>query len=99
VRQTNYCAACRQADHPSLSPTDEQWKVICYMYLSLYIERRDVVEAEALMDKFGTAAGIEAAERADASRNIGNHLHYCRWRQIERLIIVLSVQKTLGTVH
>jgi hypothetical protein len=69
------------------------------MYLSLYIERRDVVEAEALMDKFGTAAGIEAAERADASRNIGNHLHYCRWRQIERLIIVLSVQKTLGTVH
>lgn len=69
------------------------------MYLSLYVEPRDVVEAEALMAKFGTAAGIEAAERADASRNIGNYLHYCRWRQIERLIIVLSVQKTLGTVH
>ena len=69
------------------------------MYLPLYVEPRDVVEAEALMAKFGTTAGVEAADRADASRNIGNHLHYCRWRQIERLIILLSVQKTLGTVH
>jgi hypothetical protein len=69
------------------------------MYLPLYVEPRDVVEAEALMDKFGTAAGIEAADRANASRNIGNHIHYCRWRQIERLIILLSVQTTLGTVH
>nr|WP_315457204.1 hypothetical protein [uncultured Sphingorhabdus sp.] len=69
------------------------------MYLPLYVEPRDVVEAEALMDKFGTAAGIEAADRANASRNIGNHIHYCRWRQIERLIILLSAQTTLGTVH
>lgn len=69
------------------------------MYLPLYVEPRDVIEAEALIDKFGTAAGIEAADRATASRNIGNHLRYCRWRQIERLIIMLSVQTTLGTIH
>ena len=70
-----------------------------HMYLPLYVEPRDVVEAETLMDRFGQAAGLEAADRAQASRNIGNHLHYCRWRQIERLIIMLSVETTLGTVH
>lgn len=69
------------------------------MYLPLYVEPRDVSEAEALIDQFGTAAGIEAADRAEASRNIGNHIHYCRWRQIERLIIMLSVETTLGTIH
>jgi hypothetical protein len=69
------------------------------MYLPLYVEQRDVVEAEALITNFGKAAGIEAAERAEASRNIGNHLQFCRWRQIERLVIMLSVETTLGTVH
>ena len=69
------------------------------MYLPLYVETRDVVEAETLIDRFGQAAGLEAADRAEASRNVGNHLHYCRWRQIERLIIMLSVETTLGTIH
>jgi hypothetical protein len=69
------------------------------MYLPLYVRPRDVIEAEALMDRFGTAAGHQAAERAHASRNMGNHIHYCRWRQIERLIIFLSVQTALGTIH
>jgi hypothetical protein len=69
------------------------------MYLPLYVEPRDVVEATTLMDTFGPKAGIEAAERAIKSRNIGNHLHYCRWCQIERLIIMLSAHTTLGTIH
>ena len=69
------------------------------MYQPLYVEPRDVVEAETLIDRFGEAAGLEAADRAEASRTIGNHLHYCRWRQIERLMIMLSVETTLGTVH
>ncbi|MEP7348560.1 MAG: hypothetical protein ABI668_01260 [Sphingorhabdus sp.] len=69
------------------------------MYLPLYVEPRDVVEAETLIDRFGKGAGLEAADRAEASRNVGNHLRYCRWRQIERLIIMLSVETTLGTLH
>lgn len=69
------------------------------MYLPLYVEPRDVAEATTLMDIFGPKAGIEAAERAVNSRNVGNHLHYCRWRQIERLIIMLSARTTLGTIH
>jgi hypothetical protein len=69
------------------------------MYLPLYVNARDVGEAEALIAHFGAEAGLEAAERAEASRNVGNHLHYCRWRQIERLVILLSLETTLGTIH
>jgi len=69
------------------------------MNLPLYVESRDVVQAEALMSEFGSQAGLEASERAEASRNIGNHIQFCRWRQIERLIIMLNVQTTLGTIH
>jgi hypothetical protein len=69
------------------------------MYLPLYVERRDVAEAEALLAQFGNAAGLEAAERASASRNTGNHIMYCRWRQIERLVIMLTLETTLGTIH
>jgi hypothetical protein len=69
------------------------------MYLPLYVEPRDVKEAEVLIANFGKAAGLEAAERAEASRNVGNHINFCRWRQIERLVIMLSIEATLGTVH
>jgi hypothetical protein len=69
------------------------------MYLPLYVEPRDVIEAETLIDRFGKAAGLEAADRAEHSRNVGNHINFCRWRQIERLIIMLSVETTLGTIH
>ena len=69
------------------------------MYFPLYVQPRDVNEAEAPIARFGREAGLEAAERAEASRNVGNHLHYCRWRQIERLVVLLSIETTLGTVH
>lgn len=69
------------------------------MYLPLYVENRDVAEAEALMIQFGKEASLEAAERAETSRDLGNHINYCRWRQIERLIVLLNVQVPLGTIH
>jgi hypothetical protein len=40
-----------------------------------------------------------ATRRADRSRELGNALHFCRWRQIERLIVLLSVERAVGTVH
>jgi hypothetical protein len=69
------------------------------MHLPLYVEPRDVCEAETLMALFGSAAGLEASERAEASRTVGNHLQYCRWRQIERLVILLSLETSIGTIH
>lgn len=69
------------------------------MYLPLYVNARDVSEAQALIARFGFEAGLEAAERAEKSRNVGNHLHYCRWRQIERLVTLLNLETSLGTIH
>jgi hypothetical protein len=69
------------------------------MHLPLYVEPRDVTEAQKLIAHFGNEAGLEAAERAESSRNLGNHLQYCRWRQIERLVIMLSLESSIGTIH
>jgi hypothetical protein len=30
---------------------------------------------------------------------MGNHIHLCRWRQIERLIDLLAREAAVGTVH
>lgn len=62
-------------------------------------DRTSVADAYELMTVFGDDAGFEAAARADASRDRGNVTHYCRWRQIERLIAVLSDTRPVGTLH
>ena len=62
-------------------------------------DRREVADAAQLISAYGDNAGCEAAARADHYRNIGNHLHFCRWRQIERLIVLLSISRAVGTVH
>ena len=59
----------------------------------------EVADAAQLIFNFGANAGCEAAARADHYRDLGNHLHFCRWRQIERLIVLLSVGRAVGTVH
>ena len=58
-----------------------------------------VADANELIRAFGDDAGFEAASRADASRERGNALHFARWRQIERLIVLLSVDEPFSTVH
>ncbi|MBS0480022.1 MAG: hypothetical protein JSR79_12080 [Proteobacteria bacterium] len=67
-----------------------------HLYLA---DRSSVTAAQELIATFGDEAGIEAAARADRSRGLGNHRHFCRWRQIERLIVVMSVGRAVGTVH
>ncbi|HEX5535820.1 MAG TPA: hypothetical protein VFX27_01405 [Sphingobium sp.] len=61
--------------------------------------RRSFDDAAELIQLFGTGACQEAASRADQSRDRGNHLHFCRWRQAERLILLLSIERSIGTVH
>lgn len=65
-------------------------------YLS---NRKSVDDAQDLIARFGDNAGFEAAARADRSRDLGNHIHFCHWRQIERLIILLACDEIVGTVH
>ncbi|WP_174285488.1 hypothetical protein [Sphingomonas bacterium] len=60
---------------------------------------RIVSDATDLIASFGAQAGVEAAERADRSRDIGNHIRFCHWRQTERLIVVMTASRAIGTVH
>lgn len=62
-------------------------------------DRRAITDARDLIEAYGAGAGYEAAMRADKSRDIGNHIHFCHWRQIERLIVLLSVERAIGTLH
>ncbi|MDR6849879.1 MAG: hypothetical protein ACRCS5_15380 [Sphingomonas sp.] len=68
----------------------------CLPYLA---DRAAFVDATDLITIFGDEAALEAAARADRSRDLGNYLHFCRWRQIERLIVLLSADRAVGTVH
>ena len=68
-------------------------------YLPYLADRAELTDATDLITMFGDDAGMEAAARADRSRDLGNHLHFCRWRQIERLIVLLSIDRAVGTVH
>ena len=56
-------------------------------------------DAGHLLATFGTLAADEAAARAEQSRRVGNHLHFCRWRQVGRLIATLGATGATGTVH
>jgi hypothetical protein len=68
--------------------------------MHLYVADRSSVDtAQELITAFGDDAGFEAATRADQSRDLGNHVHFCRWRQIERLIVLMSVGRAVGTIH
>lgn len=62
-------------------------------------DRRSFEDAADLMTRFGANAGYEAAALADRSLDLGNHITFCHWRQIERLIVVLACRETVGTVQ
>ena len=62
-------------------------------------DRSAIAEASELIDRFGIHALSEAAARADRSRELGNVIHFCRWRQIERIIPILASDRAQGTIH
>jgi len=57
-------------------------------------------DVSELIARFGVHAASEAGARADRSRGLGNVVHFCRWRQIERMIVLLCATDTGGaTLH
>jgi hypothetical protein len=61
--------------------------------------RPSLADATSLIDGFGDDAALEAASRAERSRDAGNVVGFCHWRQIERVIATLSDDEVRGTVH
>lgn len=62
-------------------------------------DRAAASDAAELIARFGAHAASEAAARADRSRDAGNVVAFCRWRQIERLILLLAGPLRLRTIH
>lgn len=69
------------------------------MLLPYFADTRPHVDAAALLATFGGAAGVEARTRAAHSRRVGNYLHFCRWREVGRLIADLGSGPDGETVH
>lgn len=61
--------------------------------------RLTLADASDLLERFGDDAGLEAATRAEHSRDAGNVVRFCHWRQIERVIATLSSEEVRGTIH
>jgi len=61
--------------------------------------RPALADAAELIERFGDDAGLEAAMRAERSRDLGNVALFCHWRQIERVIVTLSCGEVHGTIH
>ncbi|KQM64942.1 hypothetical protein ASE75_07700 [Sphingomonas sp. Leaf17] len=62
-------------------------------------DSRSVLDAVDLIAAHGEEAALFASIRADRSRDIGNHVRFCHWRQIERLIVLLGTDHAPGTVQ
>lgn len=56
-------------------------------------------EAAQLIERFGEYAGSEAALRAGRSRDLGNFVHFCRWREVGRMIELMRDEAVTGPVH
>ena len=61
--------------------------------------RAALADAATLIDTYGDDAGFEAATRAESSRDAGNVMRFCHWRQIERVIATLACDQVRGTIH
>jgi hypothetical protein len=61
--------------------------------------RPALVDAAELIERYGDDAGLEAAVRAEESREAGNVIRFCHWRQIERVIVTLCSDEVRGTIH
>jgi hypothetical protein len=58
-----------------------------------------VTDAVSLVEEYGSDAPLAAAMRAIQSRERGNVLKFCHWRQIERLTALLASNNIEGSVH
>lgn len=64
-----------------------------------FADRAAFADAADLITRFGAGAGREAKARASRSRDLGNVVHFCRWREIERMIGVMTEEEAAGRLQ
>lgn len=62
-------------------------------------DRAHIAVAQELIDVYGPLARREAAARADHSRAQENVIHFCKWREIARLIDAFTSAEVNATRH
>lgn len=70
--------------------------MIAAPYLAATRPHRDAAD---LLATYGPHAAEEAAARAERSRQLGNHVHFCRWREVGRMIATLGRGRVSETLH
>ena len=63
------------------------------------VHRETAELAAEMLALFGATAADEARARARISRDRGNVIHFCRWREAARLIRFLPVDHEGRTIH
>jgi hypothetical protein len=69
------------------------------LHHQVFAGRAAVADAAELIEHFGDCADAEAALRARRSRDLGNFIHFCRWREAGRMIRVLGAEEPTGRAH
>ncbi|TFI59027.1 hypothetical protein E2493_07195 [Sphingomonas parva] len=64
-----------------------------------FAHRATFAEADDLIARFGAEAAGEAKLRASRSRDLGNVILFCHWREIERLIGTIGRESTDGPLQ
>ena len=75
-----------------------RWRQPNLQLLAIH-DRGSLEDASSLIAKFGDDAVVEAATIADRYRDSGNLNLFCRWRQVERAIMLLQLEDVVGDVH
>jgi hypothetical protein len=66
---------------------------------SLLADRAAFLDATDLISEHGPYAAMEAVARADRSRDQGNVLLFCRWRQAARAVAMVAGERVIGAIH
>ncbi|WOE76064.1 hypothetical protein [Alterisphingorhabdus coralli] len=56
-------------------------------------------EAMNMIDLLGDAAAEQAERNANNARNKGNHIHFCHWRDVRRMVAQLQCGCVSGAIN
>ena len=89
----------RMGERPAAGAFAKTKGITSRMSLPYISSRAAYNEACQLLSAYGDMAGDHAIKRAEQARSVGNHVHFCHWRQIERLLVIMAIDRSIGTIH